>query len=392
MKVAIVNHSGFCVGGTTTICLQYAKLGFDVFFRNYIRPNFHMFNFGNNVTIYSSVDELISLIHNYDRIITVDFWNENGAEKLVDDFITIRNSLPKLEICHVYCCRDIKYWKEFSNLCKEKRFEFYWIFSLNPNMQCSYSTVLDINAFVVPNVDWISESEKQKYVFSAGRIESIKGTLKYLKAIDSEFLSKSGDFTYLYEGMDFTFHKNNNGVSCSPKYLGLFDLNKHPKEPKPWIRFCKYGELPVHNKFNIYPTYDLDGLYDRWKYYYASICCVLGTDSDYIKSTSLLGNDNVIRDIKERNKIEKQSKYWNTSLEYTEMEKIVAGVPVLFSRAYSEIIGFTDERLIYDRFLDIPSKILNLKNCYEEVRNWQYLWLIKKLDIVNHNILKEFCS
>lgn len=385
MKVAILNNAGFCVGGTNTLCFEYAKLGFDVFIRNRFRPHVHISKYPNNIFIYSSIEDLIASLINYDRILTVDLWGGGyGYDKMFDDFITIRDKLPNLEICHVHCQRDISTWPQVLRICKNKNFSFYHVFSLNPLMlRFPNSSVLDVNAFILPSIDWIEYSNKNNIIFSAGRVEYIKGINKYIVSITPEFLHLSSDFIYLHEGLKFSC--NNNQIKYRVK--NLFDTNGVKNE---WIEFKSYGQPPEKEKFNVYPTYNVDDIYERWKYYFAGVCCVLGVKSGYKYNKSLLVKDRVIADEKERDSIEKSSKYWNESLEYTEMEKIASGVPVLFSRPYSKLLGFNDERVIYDKFLDIPGKVSTLFAYYDDVRNQQFNWLLNKLDSTNKNIISKF--
>ena len=99
-----------------------------------------------------------------------------------------------------------------------------------------------------------------------------------------------------------------------------------------------------------------------WINYYAGICCILGTKSDSVRSNNLFNSGIVATDKIEEARLVKQEIYWNTALEYVNLEMIAYGVPVLFSNKYASLIGFNDDRLIYNKFADIPQKVQELKN------------------------------
>lgn len=392
-EVAIIKPSGICNGGTTTICLQYAKLGFDVYFKQIKHDNCYFLpKFDTNVYTYRDVNHLIELLRSYTRIFVVDIWVDlNYNSPVMDEIISVHNSLPKLEICHIYTFRECAVWNRLMRYCVEHNFKFDNTISLNYAItSTSPITYMDINAFCIYDVAVVPIEHKKKVIFTNGRVHTYKGLLSFLKSVDLNFFTSIPDFAYVHEGALFTFHNDGIGVSCPLNMLSLFDTTKHPKKPKDGIVFKKYDDVPEKCKFNIYPQYNLEDVQLRWPYYYVGICLLFGTKSGYVKSTSLFQSEYVIENVRERNKIAKMSIGWNDSLEYADMEKILMGIPVVFSKTYAKLIGFYDVRLIYDKFSDIPQIILNLQDCYDEVRMAQYSWLKSKVIHTNNKILLQF--
>jgi len=396
-KVAIVNRVGFDGGGATTLCLQYAKLGFDVFIKNYVFPNQFLPELEPNIMLYDSIDSLIELVKNYDRLIFVNLWFGYNSlpESVFDDLLALKSNYPNIEICYVHCSRQTREMQTLIAGCKEHNFVFSHVFTLHPFLQTIVDmckvTFMNINAFTPPfNYKPLAEVERIKVILTAGRIGGFKGICQFLSVIDDEFLRTASEFTFLHEGAGFTFTKKNSNVSCSPQLLFLFDKTVRPKVPKAQFVFKKYGDRPDLYKFNIYPSYNIDEIYDRWKYYYAGISCILGSKSSYAYTRSLLGSSWTIIDSKEGKRLQKNAQHWNDTLEYADIEKILVGLPVFFSRKYSEIIDFNDERLIYNSFSDIPQLVVRLSDYYDDARNEQYNWLMKKLDSVNNNIISKF--
>lgn len=398
-KVAIVNRVGFDGGGATTLCLQYAKLGFDVFIKNYVFPNQFLPELEPNIMLYDSIDSLVELVKNYDRLIFVNLWfggYKSLPTSVFDDLLYLRNKYNDLDICYVSCCRNLQEMFTLLDGCKKYNFTFSQIFTLQPDLSRIVSdkqlvSYMNINAFT-PSIKYepVARDKRLKIVLTSGRIVGIKGINKFLSAVDDNFLQIADGFVFLHEGAGFTFNKLNSDISCPPQLLFLFDKTISPKIPKPQFAFKQYSESPELNKFNLYPSYNVDEIYNRWKYYYAGICCILGSKSAYYYRRTLLGNNWVVEDVRENNKIQKDAQLWNDTLEYADIEKILAGLPVFFSRKYSEIINFNDERLIYNSFSDIPQLVVRLSDYYDDARNEQYNWLMKKLDSVNNNIISKF--
>lgn len=392
-KIAIINPVGFEGGGITTLCLQYAKLGIDVIVKNQLKSNQYLPVLDENIHLYSDINELVELCGKYNRLLFVNLYIGKITNTVLDDILTLKSVYPNIEICYIHCTRHMGDLQTLLPICNKHNFMFTHIYSLLPYIHefkyCD-STFMNINAFTPPNYNPVNFEDRLNVIFSSGRVEAFKGTLKYFNSIDFDFLQKSNGYTYLHEGANFNFHKRDSGISCPPQLLSLFDTIKSPKIVKQQYAFKRYGESPEVDKFNIYPSYNVDDVYDRWKNYYAGICCILGTKSNYVRQKSLFEDRFVIADVKERNLVEKQSLNWGDTLEYADIEKIFAGVPTLFSRKYSELIGFNDFRLIYDSFLDIPRLVANLSACYDDIRIEQYKWLVDKLNGVNANIIEQF--
>ena len=387
MKVAIVNQVGFERGGATTLLLQYAKLGFNVYFKGDGEQISD-----KNVHFYSSKD-ILEVFRDYDRILFLNLWyGTTIPDTVLDDILQLHSVYPDKELCYLHCYRKTDDLDKLLPVCKAHNFMFKRIFSLNPVVR-NYSnycpcTILDINAYTLPDYSPVAFLERRNVVFSSGRTASFKNTPRYFQAIDNDFLANAGSFVYVHEGAEFTFSKTG-GVGCPPQLLIAFNKTT-PKTLKEQFVIKQYGEVPEHNKFNLYPSYDASGIQARWKYNYAGVCCILGTISDCVVSNFLFDNKVIVSDKRERTLIESKALNWNSSLEYADIEKIVFGVPVLFSATYADIINFTDGRLIYKSFADIPNKVNALHSYYDEVREGQYKWLVDRLKGVNENIITIF--
>ena len=395
-KVAIVNCVGFDRGGATTVCVEYAKLGIDVLF-NISHPLdstlIDLYKSMKNLYTYSSEKELVQLLVRYDRVLFFNMWyGKTIPETVLDCAILTKSTYPDKDVCYMTCFRKIDDMQRLLPICQKHQFMFDHVFSLNPQIKnvtgwCN-ATVMNMNAVTLSQYSPVPVGDRKKIVFSSGRTEAFKNTTKYIQSITDEFLQSSGDFTYLHEGAGFNFNKSG-GVSCQPQLLSVFNLVS-PKTVKPQYTFKHYGEVPDTTKFNLYPAYNFNEIEMRWKYYYAGVCCILGTVSGYSITNNLFDTKLEISDSRERKLTEEKAKNWNTDLEYADIEKITFGVPVFFSRMYADIIGFTDERLIYNAFSEIPNKVSALSSCYDEVREVQYQWLVDKVKGVNESIIKNF--
>ncbi len=396
MRVAIINPVGFDRGGATTLCMQYTNLGFDAIF-NVAHPlDVNLLSiYQNNCRVYTykSVHELLTLVNKYDRLLFFNLWygTMSVPDNVLSDILLISKTFPDKELCYIHCFRKTDDLLKLLPICRNNDFMFRHIFSLNPLAKTIVGlcpvTVMDMNAVTLQKYEPVPRNKRQPVVFSAGRTEAFKNTTKYLQSIDDKFLEAADGFIYLHDGAGFTFHKNDSGVSCQPQLLSLFDLS-NGKTLKSQYVVKHYGETPESNKFNLYPAYTIADVQDRWRFFYAGVCCILGVVSGYSKSN--LFNTYTIIDQKERGLTIKKAQNWNESLEYADIEKILYGVPVLFSRMYSKIIGFSDERLIYNSFSDIPSLVKNLSNYYDDARINQYEWLVNKVKHTNDNIIEQF--
>lgn len=392
-KVAIINPVGFDGGGGVTLCLQYAKIGLPVIMREHTMPNYTRPVVNDNISTYSSQSQLIAMCEGFDRLIFVNLYYGKITDSVLDDILALRSTYKDKEICFIHCYRKTTNIEELLPICDRNGFMFDCIFSLHPHItdinRCP-AVFMNINAFTQPKYLPASFEDRHKVVFTSGRPESLKGTLKYFSAIDDNFLQRAKDFLWLHEGANFTFSKSSDSVNVPPQLLLLFDKTHTPKTVLNQYTFKRYGEEAETQKFNLYPQYNVDDVYDRWKYYYAGVCCILGTKSSYIHSNLLFDNDEIIADSRERTLVEKHALNFSDTLEYADIEKICAGVPVLFSKKYASIIGFNDNALIYDSFSEIPDKVNNLSVNYDKVRNCQYEWLSRKLSEVNSNIIAQF--
>lgn len=397
-RVAIVNQVGFDRGGATTVCAEYAKIGIDVLF-NIEKPLdsslLSMYSNVKNIYTYSSSSELLGLVSKYDRLLFFNLWY---GKVIPDDvfapIISIKQTYPNIELCYMTCFRKIDDIKNLLPICNSNNFMFDHIFSLNPEVTtvqgwCK-ATIMNMNAVTLPEYNPLSVEQRKKIVFSSGRTEAFKNTTRYIQSIDDDFLNSAGEFTYIHEGAGFNFNKNG-GVSCQPQLLSIFNLTS-PKTLKSQYSVKRYEDLPDAHKFNLYPSYNVSDIYERWKYYYAGVCCILGTISGYSSSGFLFDTDLEITDSRERTLTLSKAKNWNDDLEYADIEKMIMGVPVFFSRLYASIIGFDDDRLIYNSFSDIPKKVNELYRYYDEVREGQYNWLVSKVKTVNKTILENFAE
>jgi hypothetical protein len=393
-RIAIINPVGVEGGGATTLCVQYAGLGIDCWMKNTVDYANSIVATIPNIKPYSTDNDLLDIATKYDRLLFVNMWfGHTMPDNVIDNVIKLRKNYPNLEICYIHCCRGLGDLYTLLPVCQQHNFMFDYIFSLHPQITsfpyCK-SVFMNINACILPDYSPLSVNERNNIVFTSGRVEGFKGVVKYFNSIDDDFLASTGKFTYIHEGAKYSHHKNNDGISCPPQMLSIFDTTTSPKSLKPQYVLRDYGQEPLCDKFNIYPSYDMRFIRDRWKHYFAGICCVLGTTSGYMVEQTLFGTEYKIKDKRERTLIDKRTNDWGDTLEYADIEKMSFGVPVFFSRKFSQIIGFTDERLIYNSFSEIPEKVKLLHTYYDDVREAQYTWLHEKLQNVNATILEKF--
>ena len=390
VKTAIIAETGFDGGGTTKLGIEYSKLGLPVYFRNTIQPLQFKPDDVGNIKLYESDSELFDIATKYERLIFLPLalYDRNLTPEL-HKLIKIRSNNRNVELCYLFCNRKSNRVEALLNLCNENKFVFDHYFSISPSLSkyvenCTY---LNINAFTFFNYPDISKECRKPIIFSAGRVESVKGTTAYFQSINDKFLSD--DYYYIHEGAKYSFNKNGN-VSVSPQLFSLFDMNSKPKKLQYNYRFLSYEDFPSIDKLNIYPSYKLDDALSRWSTYYLGICCILGSSSVCRKVKSLFGYSFITDDASENERLNRNSRIWNDALEYADIEKISVGVPVLFSRKYAEKLNFLDERLIYDSFSEIPDKAHSLNNYYEDCRNNQYNFFKDRQLNINKLIVGKF--
>lgn len=390
IKTAIIVETGFDGGGTTKLGIEYSKLGLPVYFRDTVQPlQFKPDDIGN-IKLYNSDLELFDIANKYDRLIflPLTLYDRNLAQSL-HKLLKIRSYNRNVELCYLFCNRKSTRIKALLDLCNDNNFAFDHYFSISKSLMdyvknCTY---LNINAFTFSDYTNISMDNRKPIIFSAGRVESVKGTTSYFQSINEKFLSD--DYYYIHEGAKYSFNKNGN-VSVSPQLFSLFDMSSKPKKLRPSYKFLSYGESPSIDKLNIYPSYKLDDALHRWSNYYLGVCCILGSNSVCRKVKSLFGYSFIADDLIENEKLDKNSIIWNDVLEYADIEKISVGVPVIFSRKYAKKLNFLDERLIYDSFSEIPDKAHSLKTYYEDCRNNQYNFFKDKQLNINKRIIEKF--
>jgi len=388
-KIAIINQIGFEGGGITKLGIEYSKIGLDVYFKDVVQPLQFKPDDVGNIKLYTSVLELLNIIeeNKYDRLIFLPLTlYDKELDVALQSVIQIRNKYSDIELCYLFCNRRVMRAKRLLNVCRANNFFFDHYFSITPDL-CNYvdnCTYMNINAVTVSKKPKLHS--RNNVIFSAGRVEAVRGTIAYFQSIDSNFIKD--DFYYIHEGAKYRFTKN--GISVSPQLFSLFDMTCKPKKILSNYRFLNYGDMPSKDKLNIYPSYKLDDAMFRWSQYYLSICCILGSKSICRTTKSLLGKNCLADDLIEDGRLNNIALVWDDALEYADMEKILCGVPVLFSIKYAQIIGFTDFRLIYNSFSEIPRKAKELKFCRNDAWNKQYDWLVNKVVDVNKNIVKEF--
>lgn len=385
MKTVIVNSVGFDGGGIAKLGIEYSKLGFDVYFKNTVLPLQFRPNKIADVQFYENEQDLISIISEYDRVIFLTFYDAD-LDNTVASLVRLRLALPNVEFCYLYCDRRISRLSLLLDVLKKHKMEFDHYFSINLNISSVVHncTSLNVNAFTF-SVPQVTE-DRENIVLTAGRVEGVKGTLSYFRSVDRDFLNS--DFYYIHEGARFNFNKSGT-ISSPPQLLMCFDTTERPKKLKSEFMFKSYGESPEFDKLTIYPSYSIDDI-DRWSNYYAGICCILGSRSRCRNIKNLVDSKWIADDRKEDALLTKNSKLWGDAIEYANLEMIDVGLPVLFSRKYSELIDFHEDRLIYDSFSSIPNKLKMLKDDYDTVRKIQYDIFREKQVIVNDKIKDVF--
>lgn len=384
MKTAIIIPTGFDGGGSTTLGYEYDKLGLDVYFKNIIQSGQYKSN--QEYKTYNTDEELISILENYDKvIISLLAIRDKDIEKEAQILVKLRKTLPHLKICYLNCSRPANMFCELLNVCESLNFEFDWVYSISPLTlkyvnNCSY---MQINAYTFKH-DAL-DIEKLPIIFTAGRVEAFKGTIRYFNAVDEDFLSDDM-FYYIHEGANFSVSSNDK-LSVPLQMLSLFDTTVRPKQLKSQFVFKQYGETPELHKITIYPSYNIDDIKDRWSKYYAGICCILGSHS---KQKIDLFNNVYCEDRRENTVLAKQLRYWGNCMEYVNIEMIDLGIPVFISRMYANILDFHYEPLIYDCYVDIPQKIKEINTCYNEAREYQRNWLVTQQEVINNIIINKF--
>lgn len=387
MRTVIINAVGFDGGGIAKLGIEYSKLGFDVYFKNVVQPLQIKPTQFANVKFYDTFNDLQIKLIDYDRIIFLTFY-DNILDEVIPDIVKLKLNFPNVEFCYLYCDRNLDRLLRLQKCLKNYGLVFDCYFSINPNISdiVDNYVYLNVNAFTFSDRKVLSVYDRQRIVLTAGRVEGFKGVLSYFHAVDTKFLKS--DYFYIHEGARFAFNKSGT-ISTPPQLLTLFDTAQIPKQLKPEFVFKKYGESPDAHKLTIYPSYNLDSI-NRWSNYYAGICCILGSKNRCRKINNLVDSRWVIDDVRENNAIMRKSKIWNFAVEYANLEMIDVGLPVLFSRKYSEILDFHEESLIYDSFSNIPDKLDSLCVNYEDIRKRQYDIFSGRQTIVNENIKKVF--
>lgn len=389
-KTAIIIPVGFDGSGITTLGIEFSKIGLDVYFKNIVQPLQFRPNNVSSIHLYNSDKELFSLSDDYDRFIFLNFTlHADTLEQSLQSLFELRRYNHSIELCYLHCGRRIKKFGRLLDVCHRNNFDFDYYFSITPNI-CEYVdnyNYLNINAYTFPILPKVAMSDRKRVILTSGRVDAVKGTTSYFKSIQFGF--NLNDFYYVHEGAKFNFNTTGS-VSVPFQLLDLFDSSVHPKVIREQYAFSRYGELPSKNKLTLYPTYSLDDIYSRWSTYYAGISCVLGTISSCDKKKTLLGTKYIAQNPIENKSISNRLHLWNDALEYADLEKIAVGLPMFISRHYSEILGFTDENLIYDSFLEIPELVANLSNVYDISRQNQYKFFSDKQSMINQYIVEQF--
>ena len=186
-KIAIINPVGFDGGGAITLCLQYAKLGIDVILKNQLKSNQYLPVLNENIYLYSNVNELVELCDKYDRLLFVNLYFGKITSTVLDDILVLKSIYPKIEICYIHCARHMGDLQTLLPICNKHNFMFTHVYSLLPYIHtfkyCD-STFMNINEFIPPDYNPVNFEYRLKVVFSSGRAEAFKGTLKYFNSVD----------------------------------------------------------------------------------------------------------------------------------------------------------------------------------------------------------------
>lgn len=386
MKVAVINAFGFESGGMTTLCFYYNKLGIDVYIKDIVRPLKYK-TLPAGAFVYSKDDELLDIAKCYERLIFLppaykSDYKTGKYEKAFYPIFKIKKYYPDIQLCYLYCSRGADDFVQYLlPTLENNQFEFDYYFSISTELIGIKDNIVafDINAFMFTDSLPVDFESKENVILTAGRVEGFKGVVKYLGS-----LVPDNKFIYVHEGAGYSFNKT--GVSVPPQLLSM------KKDPR--FSFKDYTESPTLDTINIYPTYKLDDIYNRWPKYFAGVCCIMGTNHKYTKTIDLLGNVRwSVTNSAEDTLIKKQSNLWGIcGLEYANLEMINLGLPVLFSRGYSILLGFNDDRLIYDNFSEIPDKLYAItnENTYIDCVQYQRQFFEKKQAAINKCILEIF--
>ena len=384
-NTAIIINTGFDDGGSTTLGLEYHKLGLDVYFRNYMNPSMYRSQYKptEKYKTYDIESDLLNIAKNYNRLIfghlSTHYTNINCYKILSE----IKKTYPNLEICTLYCDRKYRTLKTLLPKLKETyNFEFDKFFTFIPGVKQDYpekTELLDINAYSFPNT--MFKEERQNIILTSGRVEGYKGLLRYMSSFnDNMFID---GFNYIHQGAKISIKPNGSYV-VTVQLLSLFDRTKKPMELIYPIAIKNYGEPPENNKLTIYPAYNRENI-TEWSNYFCSVSCILGTKSRW--------EDQQGKRNREQTLIKNTKSYWKYGIEYADIEKIAMGVPMLISINYAELLGFTQKELIYNSFYDIPQLVQNLykdKNLYKESYFKQLEFFKNRQIEVNNKIIKAF--
>lgn len=383
MKTAIIINTGFDGGGSTTLGYEYHKLGLDVYFKDKVAYN--QTRGSGDYKTYKNDKELIQILADYDKVIfSLLAIQKKHLPQAFKTVLKVSSEYPNIKICYLNCGRKLDMLYRLLELCKENKFEFDHIYSICPaDKPIDNYTYMHINAYTFRQ-DPVESTNKFNYVLSAGRVESLKGTIRYFNNFDEPF--NSDDFYYVHHGANIKF--NDNGTISVPVQLLLyFDTSVKPMKPLSKYNFIDYGTDPKIDKLNIYPSYSIDDIAD-WSNYYCGICCILGSKS--VTKVGLFDNQLYCENKAENTILNKQLSFWDSCMEYVNVEMIDIGLPVLISKMYANVLGFTDDRLIYNSFSEIPAKVAKLQDKYDEIRLSQREWLVGKQAEINENIVKKF--
>ena len=385
-RICVVVPTGLDGGGTTTLGLEYSKLGYDTYFFDINKNNSCKVDLEDtNIKFFNRTEELLTIIENYDRIILGLFYFKGNKAKVLD-LTEIKKNYTNKEVIYVDCYRGNYRLKLRAEEIVDNNYDLVWC--LSDHIAEKYNElgiktkVLDFNLYNWEDRDIVDSSLLDKKVITVGRVAGMKGSINLLR--EAKTLCEdvdTRDFYYIYEGADYSVSKNGSySIMMNLLEVLMKDADIKRKEPHDYLVLNKdyeeYDSKLVKDKYNFFPTYNKDIALDRWKYCKYALMPYLGV------------GDN------SKTSVYKNPECWDRAPEYCVYELSNAGVPMFFSRDYADRIGYNNDIFIYDKFEDIPSLIKSIESqdisVYDEARREQISFFKEMAEKTKEDIEENF--